>query len=126
VVWFVNAAHVPFKFDATAPTLERHRHIRKYALGDLGDHAFYFRGPEGRLNLRAQNLMLFMQIADGVDDETWDFHLRRHDYSRWFRDKVKDPELAERAREVEAAGLSAGEARARIRAAIEERYAAPA
>jgi len=126
VAWFVHAARAPFKFDATAPTLERHRHIRKYALGDLGDHAFYFRGPEGRLNLRAQNLMLFMQIADGVDDETWDFHLRRHDYSRWFRDKVKDPELAERAREVEAAGLSAGETRARIRAAIEERYAAPA
>lgn len=126
VVWFVNEARAPFKFKATAPTLERHRHIRKYALGDLGDHAFYFRGPKGRLNLRAQNLMLFMQIADGIDDETWNFHLRRHDYSRWFRDKVKDPELAERAQEVEEAGLSADEARARIRAAIDARYAAPA
>ena len=126
VAWFVNAARAPFKFEATPPTLERHRHIRKYALGDLGDHAFYFRGPKARLNLRAQNLMLFMQIADGVDDETWDFHLRRHDYSRWFRDKVKDAELAARAREVEETGLAANETRARIRAAIEERYAAPA
>lgn len=125
LAWFIKARRAPFKFAATPPTLERHRHIRKYAQGDLGDHAFYFRGPHGRLNLRAQNLVLFMQIADGVDDETWDFHLRRHDYSNWFRAKVKDAELADIAREVEEAGLAAAEARARIRAAIEARYAAP-
>ena len=43
---------------------------RKYAEGDLPpDRSFYFRGPEGKLNLRAQNLILFLQLADGVDDD---------------------------------------------------------
>jgi hypothetical protein len=36
----------------------------------------YFRGPEGRLNLRAKNLALFLQIAEGIDDSTWLHHLR--------------------------------------------------
>ena len=49
----------------------RARHIRKYAEGALGeDKSFYFRGPANALNLRAQNLTIFMQMADGVDDET--------------------------------------------------------
>ena len=49
---------------------------RKYAEGELPpDRSFYFRGPDGKLNLRAQNLALFLQIADGVDDETWLHHL---------------------------------------------------
>ena len=44
------------------PRLERQRHIRQYAEGELGeDNSFYFRGPEGALNLRPQNLILFMQ-----------------------------------------------------------------
>src|SRR5205823_12887079 len=29
---------------------ERMRHVRKYAQGELGDHSFYFRGPQGKLN----------------------------------------------------------------------------
>jgi hypothetical protein len=64
------------------PHLERQRHIRKYAEGELGeDNSSYFRGPEGALNLRAQNLTLFIQIASGVDDRTWEYHLRAGDYS---------------------------------------------
>jgi hypothetical protein len=50
------------------------------------DKSFYFRGPAGNLNLRAQNLVLFNQMAEGVDDETWLYHLRRGDHSRWFRE----------------------------------------
>jgi hypothetical protein len=45
------------------------------ALGE--DKSFYFRGPANALNLRAQNLTIFMQMADGVDNETWLHHLRR-------------------------------------------------
>jgi hypothetical protein len=41
------------------------------------------RGPENALNLRAQNLMIFLQLADGVDDRTWQHHLHAGDYSRW-------------------------------------------
>ena len=64
-------------------------------------HSFYFRGPEKRHNLKAHNLNIFAQIAEGIDDETWLFHLRRGDYSRWFRDAVKDPYLADQAERIE-------------------------
>jgi hypothetical protein len=76
--------------------------------------------------LRAQNLSLFAQIARGVDDETWLFHLRKGDYSRWFREAIKDTELAAEAEKIENdKKLSASESRARILAAIERRYILP-
>ena len=57
-----------FFFKPAPSSSDRRRHVRKYMSGELPpDQSFYFRGPEGKLNLRAQNLMLFMQIADGVD-----------------------------------------------------------
>src|SRR5437763_1621565 len=44
---------------------ERRRHRRKYADGELPpDRSFFFRGPNGKLNLRAQNLQMFLQIAE--------------------------------------------------------------
>jgi HAD superfamily hydrolase (TIGR01484 family) len=109
------------------PKSEHRRHVRKYATGELGeDRSFYFRGPAGQLNLRAQNLELFMQLADGVDDETWLHHLKQGDYSRWFREAIKDDELASEAAAVEnQAGLSPMEGRALIKAAIERRYTMP-
>ncbi|WDT82346.1 MAG: hypothetical protein MPW14_11790 [Candidatus Manganitrophus sp.] len=90
------------------------------------DRSFFFQGPDGKLNLRAQNLTLFMQLADGVDDATWMHHLRRGDYSRWFREMIKDDHLAEEAAQIEAEKLSAQESRARIREKIEARYTHPA
>jgi hypothetical protein len=118
----------PTWFRIPEGTEERQRHRRKYAAGELGeDKSFYFRGPDGRLNLRTQNLTMFSQIADGVDDETWVHHLRRHDYSRWFREAIKDDALAEAAAAIEMdTVLSPAESRARIRRAIEERYTSPA
>ena len=39
----------PFWFRYAASTVERRRHIRKYAAGDLGeDKSFWFRGPAAR------------------------------------------------------------------------------
>lgn len=110
------------------PRAQRLRHKRKYALGDLGPElSFYFQGPEQKLNLRANNLSNFLQLADGVDDLTWDFHLRRGDYSQWFLDSIKDPELAEATRQVEReAMLAPPDSRARIRAEVEARYTGPA
>ncbi len=106
---------------------EHRRHVRKYATGDLGeDKSFYFRGAAGQLNLRAQNLGVFMELADGVDDDTWLHHLKQRGYSRWFREAIKDDELASEAAAVEnQAGLSPMESRALIKAAIERRYTAP-
>jgi hypothetical protein len=109
------------------PRQERRRHQRKYAVGELGqDKSFYFRGPEGALNLRAHNLALFLQIADGVDPETWNYHRARNDYSRWLREAVKDRELAAEVQQLEAVDAPAEESRAHIRQAIDRRYTLPA
>ena len=101
--------------------------MRKYATGELGeDKSFYFRGQDGQLNLRAQNLALFIQLAAGVDDETWLHHLRSGDYSRWFREAIKDEGLAAEAVGVESqTGLDPRESRELIKAAIERRYTMP-
>lgn len=115
-------------FRALPSTLQRRRHGRKYAEGDVGvEKSFYFRGPEGKLNLRAQNLVTFLQMADGVDDDTWEFHRRRGDYSRWFRDAIKDSGLSSLAQEVERLDeVPAAESRAMIRKLVEDQYTSPA
>ncbi len=125
--WWRRPRGEPFRFRGISPRTERRRHLRKYAAGDLGPHAFYFRGPHERLNLRAQNLLLFMQMAEGVDDETWLYHLHRGDYSTWFRDAIKDRDLAAAAERVEQAQqLTPRESRARIKEEIGKRYTEPA
>src|SRR5712671_79069 len=113
---------------ARRPKDKQKRHVRKYAEGELGeDKSFYFRGPEGALNLRAQNLSTFLQLANGVDDKTWLHHLRAGAYSQWFRDAIKDNELASEAVPIEQDhSLTAAESRARIRDIVERRYTAPA
>ncbi|HNK50534.1 MAG TPA: hypothetical protein PKX75_15920, partial [Nitrospira sp.] len=107
---------------------ERRRHRRKYAEGELPpDRSFYFRGPAGKLNLRAQNLLLFMQLGEGVDEQTWQYHLNAHDYSTWISDMIKDETLSKVVHDIEARPeLSAEESRRLIRAAIEEQYTVPA
>jgi hydroxymethylpyrimidine pyrophosphatase-like HAD family hydrolase len=108
-----------------APDAARQRHRRKYAQGQLGeDKSFWFRGPERRLHLRAQNLALFVQMAAGVDDETWAYHLRRGDYSRWIRDAIKDEGLAAEVARIEQAA-SPVEARRLIADAISRCYTLP-
>ena len=111
---------------ASAPRARaaHHRHRRKYAAGALGeDKSFYFRGPSGALNLRAHNLSLFLQIADGVDDETWLHHLRQHDYSSWLHDAIKNPELAAEVFAIEArAARDARLSRRQVRETIERVY----
>lgn len=124
VVWYVGGGALVF--DPTQPSGPRRRHLRKYAEGDIQEKAFVFRGPEGRLNLRAQNLALFLQMADGVDDDTWLHHLGRGDYSAWFREAIKDDALADAAAEVERGDGDAAETRRQIRRAIDERYTLPA
>jgi hypothetical protein len=118
----------PFTIQIAPSHTERRRHRRKYAEGELPpDRSFYFRGPEDKLNLRAQNLILFTQLADGVDDETWEHHLHQGDYSRWLRDCVKDDTLADEVGEIERdTDLSSRDSRRRIREAVETHYTLPA
>jgi HAD superfamily hydrolase (TIGR01484 family) len=128
LAWLQRPDHpAPFVVEVEPGQTERRRHSRKYAEGSLEpERSFYFRGPEGKLNLRAHNLILFLELAQGVDEDTWLYHLRRGDYSRWFREGIKDPALAAEAEEVEShKDLSAAESRERIRAAVERHYTLP-
>ena len=127
ILWDRESAAVQ-RVRTIRPHAQRLRHSRKYAEGELGeDKSFYFRGPEGRLNLRAQNLVLFLQLAEGVDDGTWLHHLRAGDYSRWVRDAINDQELAAEVAGIEGdESLSAAESQKRVKTAIERRYTAPA
>ncbi|MBV9117512.1 MAG: hypothetical protein JOY63_09130 [Acetobacteraceae bacterium] len=102
------------------------RHQRKYAEGRLGDDkSFWFHGSDRRLNLRAQNVTMFVQMAEGVDEETWQWHRERGDYSRWFALSIKDHDLAAKIAEIESGTAQASEARQLLREAIEERYTLP-
>jgi hypothetical protein len=126
LVWRRARGKPPEIVSLHPPAQKAERHTRKYAEGELGeDKSFYFRGPSGALNLRAQNLMIFLQMADGVEDETWLHHLKRHDYSRWMSEAIKDDELSEEVRQAEDSADPA-ESRQRVREAIERRYTAPA
>lgn len=109
------------------PAHEAHqRHRRKYAKGRLGDDkSFWFRGPEGKLRLRAHNLALFAEMADGVDQATWEHHLRQGDYSRWIRESIKDEELAAEVADIERNGASIQTSRQAVIAAVTRRYTLP-
>ena len=128
MVWQLPESNHPQKIILEPAKIELRRHKRKYAAGELGeDKSFYFRGPEGRLNIRAHNLNLFAQIAEGVDDETWSYHLKRHDYSEWLREAVKDHAVADEIATVEGnTNLPPAESRARILETIRKHYTGPA
>ena len=69
---------------ARAPRSDRRRDAGD-AEGNLGmARSFYFnfKGPDGKLNLKAHNLQIFMLLAAGVDDESWEFHAKNHDGGR--------------------------------------------
>lgn len=69
----------------------------------------------------------FARLVEGVDDETWTFHLSKSDYSRWLRDIVKDEEIAKVVAEIEAdRNLSPAESRHLVVEAIRKHYTAPA
>lgn len=123
-VWLLNGPHGPVAVRVQPATSEIRRHRRKYAEGKLGpDRSFFFKGSAGKLNLRAHNLNMFIQIAEGVDDETWLHHLRRGDYSQWMREAIKDDALADEVREIEKDGKdSPQKTRTAVIEAVNRRY----
>jgi HAD superfamily hydrolase (TIGR01484 family) len=127
-VWFRRTQDAPLLVRPVQSKREHQRHRRKYAEGDLGPAiSFYFRGPDGKLHLRAHNLTMFSQMAQGVDDATWLYHLHQGDYSRWFREVIKDEELAAIAdNAAKDQQISVEESRARILSVIEKKYTLPA
>jgi HAD superfamily hydrolase (TIGR01484 family) len=128
LLWSKSAADAATLLRVEPSRTERRRHLRKYAEGELPeDRSFYFRGPEGKLNLRAHNLILFMDLADGVDDDTWEFHRRKGEISQWLRQEIKDEGLAERVAAVERnQQLDAAASRRKMRELIEATYTLPA
>jgi len=68
-----------------------------------------------------------MDLGDGVDDDTWLYHLKRGEMSRWLREGIKDESLAARAAAIEHnQKLDAGSSRRRMRELIEATYTLPA
>ncbi len=126
MAWFRHSGEEPFLFYSIPSQAVHQRHLRKYAEGTLSpERSFYFRGPEEKLNLRAQNLMIFIQLAEGVDDETWLHHLRKGDFSQWIRVSIKDDPLALSVAKVERMDVPPKVSRALIKKIIEERYTLP-
>ncbi len=127
LLWSKSSQRAPLLIQVEPSKAERRRHLRKYAEGELpAERSFYFRGPEQKLKLRAHNLILFMELADGVDADTWEFHLRRGEYSQWLREAIKDPELAQLVGEIEQRStLDAEQSRREVRRLIEEKYTLP-
>jgi hypothetical protein len=115
----------PICFDR--PRQEHKRHTRKYAEGRLGsDRSFYFRGPGNALNLRAHNLRMFLEMAAGIDDRSWEHHRQAGDYSRWFREAIKNEQLAGEAAEIERnLRFDPKESRERIAEAVSRHYTVP-
>lgn len=126
LLWLVDEQRLT-KLKMEPPRHEHYRHRRKYAEGQLEpEREFHFRGPKDKLDLRAQNLNIFVQIAEGIDAETWLFHLKRGDYSNWLRSALKDPELADEIEKIEKHGsLPDRESRRRVKEAIQAKYTAP-
>jgi len=128
IAWLFHESQQPVKVKVEPAKAELRRHRRKYESGELGeDKSFYFRGAEGKLNLRAQNMKMFTQLAEGIDEDTWNHHLRQSDYSQWLRDAVKDSKIAEEVAKIERdRQLGPSESRAQILDVIRKHYTAPA
>ena len=125
--WRRFTDRAPKQVKALHPRQVHKRHTRKYAEGVLDEErSFYFRGPDNALNIRAHNLIIFLQIAEGLDDATWEHHLRLHDYSKWFRGRIQDDALADEAEAIESdTSLSPHESRERIAQIVRRRYTGP-
>jgi hydroxymethylpyrimidine pyrophosphatase-like HAD family hydrolase len=123
-VWDVEAGNIPVLIKTGIPVHLQQRHKKKYATGDMDYNSFYFRGPENKLNLKAYNLMVFTQMASGIDEETWRYHLIRKDYSNWLRHSVHDEELARLVDEIENDEHHIPDSRQAIVDLINDRYTA--
>lgn len=126
LLWSLRDRQV-IRLSAKPSRTEHYRHRRKYSEGQLeNERRFHFRGPGNKMDLSVHNLNMFIQVAEGIDSETWQFHLKRGDYSQWFRNSLKDPELASQIEAIERDGqVSEAESRQRIKDAILQKYTAP-
>jgi len=113
--WFIPAE----------PKSDRKRHQHSHFEGEMDEEwQFVFRGEDLKLRLATPNLKQFINLATGVDDDTWNYHLRRNDYSSWFREVLKNDELADEAQAIENdTSEEAQESRDRMFSSIRKCYA---
>lgn len=96
-----DTGQTPYVIKYNPPTKLQQRHKRKYAHGEMGEDSFIFTGKENKLNLKANNLAMFTHLAEGIDDDTWIYHLKRKDFRKWFESSVNDDALAAVSEEAE-------------------------
>ena len=82
------------------------------------EHAFYFRGPAGELNVPARSIETFFDLAESLEEDVWVYHLARGDCARWFRDVIRDERLASEAERLASARCSASESRRLLQSAV--------
>jgi hydroxymethylpyrimidine pyrophosphatase-like HAD family hydrolase len=123
IAWLDGEPRVA-RFRVGKRRVHHRRHVRKYTEGELPpDRSFFFRGPTSSLNLRAANLARFVELAEGVDEATWQHHFQQGDYTAWLRDQIKDPELAAEIATLERSGLDASESRRQVLERVRQKYA---
>lgn len=111
-------------FSRLPSELDNQRHRHSLFEGEMEEeHQFVFRGANNQFNLRATNLKRFIELAAGLDDETWLFHLQRNDYSNWIEHVIKDYGLADEVRTIEKSDdQSPAETRSAVQETIEKRF----
>ncbi len=91
-----KAAEIPARFvDKNSPSL--HTEVRSFFLDHLGFGDFIFRDPDGRKIGRATKLRFLEQGLKEISEESFVFHCRRNDFSRWLFART-EIELASRVR----------------------------
>lgn len=111
-------------FSRLPSELDNQRHRHSLYEGEMEEeHQFVFRGVNDQFSLRATNLKRFIELADGLDGETWWFHLKRNDYSNWIEHVIKDYGLADEVRAIEDSEDATPEhSRDAIKKTIEKRF----
>jgi hypothetical protein len=90
VAWFVGVDQLPFRCRLNPPVRSAFATIASTLRATCNGTASTFADRTTGTILKAQNLEIFAQIAEGISDSTWMFHLRRSDYSLGFRDAIRD------------------------------------
>ncbi|MCC6534762.1 MAG: HAD hydrolase family protein [Burkholderiales bacterium] len=119
LAWFTRSGLPPVAYRIEAAAERAPQPAKRAPIELPPDRSFYFRGPDKRLRLRAQTLPLFLQIGEGVDEDTWLYHLAQGDYSRWLAAVTGDRALSSMIRQIEQEGGTAALTRNRVKAALE-------